>query len=114
MVKLSSMEAKALTVLWGSSKGLDAFSFFQRLKVSFSDFSKIIRTLTSKGFINEKKADFFVITPEGVNELTRKSSYKKNRPWRDVPKRFISNKISTSDHYVPSLCLLDKNTFNID
>ncbi|HCG6958887.1 hypothetical protein [Vibrio parahaemolyticus] len=112
-MKLKAIEIKALKTLWKSSKGLDAFSFFRRLDLSFSDYSKTIRSLRDKSLIEEVTDDFFLITSEGIALLTYKSSLKKERPWRTVPDRFLSTKISTSDFYVPSLYLLDMKTFKI-
>lgn len=112
MLKLSLMEIKALGVLFKSAKGLDAFSFFSRLNTSFSDFSKVLRSLCDKNLILEDSTDFFVITQEGAEQVALRDTQKKIRPWRTVPKRFIVNKLSTSDCYTPSLCLLDKKTFN--
>ncbi|HAS6239685.1 TPA: hypothetical protein I7181_19750 [Vibrio vulnificus] len=111
MTKLKPMEIKALNALWKSAKGLDAFSFFLRLDISFKDYSKTVRSLCDKALIKEAADDFFLITPDGIACLTQKSLQQKERPWRTVPDRFLSKKISTSDFYVPSLCLLDEKTF---
>ncbi|MEZ8503454.1 hypothetical protein AB6D08_19275 [Vibrio splendidus] len=112
MTKLSTVELKALTVIWKSSKGLDAFSFFRRLDISFSVFSKVIRSLGEKKLIREEIEDFFVITTEGINQVTKKSFDKKKRPWRDVPDKFLTTKISPSELYIPSTSLLDETTFH--
>ncbi|ELB2095175.1 hypothetical protein M2G59_02365 [Vibrio vulnificus] len=111
MTKLKPIEVKALNALWKSSKGLDAFSFFRRLDLSFTDYSKTVRSLCDKALIKEAADDFFLITSEGIAYLTQKTSQQNERPWRTVPDRFLSMKISTSDFYVPSLCLLDEKTF---
>jgi hypothetical protein len=90
MAKLLPMEIKALSFLLKSSKGLDAFTFFRRLGISFSEFSKITRTLCDKNLIKEEIDDFFVITQDGITQVTKRNTYKKTRPWREVPKRFIA------------------------
>lgn len=112
MFNLSTTELKALTVLWKSSKGLDAFSFFRKLDISFSNFSKIIRSLSEKKLIKEDSDDFFIITSEGIKQVTHKIADKKRRSWRDIPERFLTSKIASSELYIPSTSLLDKSTFN--
>lgn len=112
MFNLSATELKALTVIWKSSKGLDAFSFFRRLDISFSNFSKVTRSLSEKKLIIEEVDDFFVITSEGIKQVSHKVSDKKRRTWRDVPERFLTPKMAPSELYIPSISLLDKNTFN--
>jgi hypothetical protein len=112
MAKLLPMEIKALSLLLKSSKGLDAFTFFLRLDASFSDFSKFTRALCEKNLINEENDDFFVISQEGITQLTKKNAYKKTRPWREVPKKYLIPTTKVSDFYIPSLCLLDKKAFN--
>ena len=114
MEKLKSIEVKALKTLWKSSKGLDAFSFFRRLDIPFSDFSKAIRVLSKELLIEEVQEDFFLITQKGVLWLLQDNSVTKQRHWRAVPDRFKSRKISTSDFYVPSIRLLDDRTFKKD
>ena len=113
MLKLNPMEIKALNTLWKSSKGLDAFSFFRRLNVSFTDYSRITRLLCDKALIKETTNDFFVITTEGITYISQKRIQQREQPWRTVPNKFLSAKISTSEFYVPSLYLLDKKTFNV-
>lgn len=111
MTELKPIEIKALKALSMSSKGLDAFSFFRRLDVSFTDYTKTIRSLCDKALIQESADDFFLITKEGIAYLAKKNSHQRERAWRTVPQRFLSKKISTTDFYVPSLCLLDDKTF---
>ena len=112
MIKSSTIEIKILTILLKSSKGLDAFSLFRRLEASFSDFSKTIRSLCEKKLIKEDMDDFFIITEEGIKKLTQNNISKKEKPWRNVPDKFLTKKTSTSEFYVPSIRLLDKKTFN--
>ncbi|MEZ9578672.1 MULTISPECIES: hypothetical protein [unclassified Vibrio] len=112
MPKLSTSELKALTVIWKSSKGLDAFSFFRRLDISFSDFSKTIRLLSEKKLIKEEHDDFFVITAKGIELAISSSSDKKRRSWRDIPERFLAPKMASSELYIPSISLLDKKFFS--
>lgn len=112
MFKLSTTELKALTVIWKSSKGLDAFSFFRRLDISFSNFSKITRSLSEKKLIKEEHDDFFVITSEGIEQVSHNVSDKKRRTWRDIPERFLTPKMPPSELYIPSTSLLDKKYFS--
>jgi predicted transcriptional regulator len=112
-MKLTKGESETLNILMKSSRGLDAFSLFRRTKVSFTEFSKTIRELTKYDFITEIKDDFYTITKDGQTYITKANRIAKDRPWRDVPKRFLGKKIKNNDFYIPSLKLLDKKTFNI-
>ncbi|MGI2209496.1 hypothetical protein [Shewanella baltica] len=111
-MNLSKNENIALNILLKSSQGLDAFTFFKRLGLSFSDFTKIIESLAHKGIIEEVKNDFFRLTPFGKECTFRQQSLMKNRHWRSVPSRFLGKKLPVGSFYIPSLKLLDKAAFN--
>ncbi|WP_335922284.1 hypothetical protein [Shewanella algae] len=114
MMNLSKNENIALNILLKSSKGLDAFTFFKRLGLSFSDFIKIIESLTLKGTIEETKVDFFKLTPLGKEYTLKQRALIKVKHWRRVPEHFLGKKVPNDSFYIPSLKLLDKTTFNIE
>lgn len=112
MMNLSRNENIALAILLSSSQGLDAFTFFKRLGLSFSDFTKIIESLDHKGIIEEVKNDFFRLTPFGKECTFRQQSRMKDRHWRSIPTQFLGKQLPVGSFYIPSLKLLDKTAFN--
>lgn len=111
---LSKTELEALLRLKKSSNGLDAFSLFQSLKIPFTEFTKVIKSLLESEFINEVKDDYFRISKIGEDTLKNKKASAANKHWRQVPEKFIGPKLKKHSFYIPSLRLLDKNTFNIN
>ena len=110
---VSKSELEVLVTLMKSSSGLDAFSLFRRLKVSFSDFSKAVRNLTEHGFIREVKDDFYRLTKEGEKYINRQKTTSVDRHWRQVPEKFLASKLKKGSFYIPSVRLLDRKTFKI-
>jgi len=113
-MKLDKNKLEALSILMRSSRGLDAFSFFRRLNLSFADFTKIINSLSEAALIEEAKDDFFQITDNGREYLIKQNAVAADKHWRKVPERMLGVKLEEGSLYIPSIRLLDKNTFNID
>ncbi|MCG8708495.1 hypothetical protein JHU04_001707 [Brenneria sp. 4F2] len=111
---MSEIERDILTFLFKSSAGLDAFTLFKRVKIPFSEFSKALFLLSDKNFVEESREEFYKITPAGRNMLSSVSSNKKNANWREIPERFREISLPVNSYYVPSIKLLDKDTFNVE
>lgn len=110
-MKLSVIEIKLLSVLLASSRGLDAYTLFRRVKAPFPDFTRAIISLTEDGFINESKSDFYIISSLGRQNISLYSSKKKIREWRQVPAQFTDSKLNANELYIPSIRRLDKKAF---
>jgi len=113
-MKLDKNRLEALSILLKSSRGLDAFSFFRRLNLSFTEFNKIISSLSEASLIEEIKDDFFQITGNGQEYLIKQNVQASDKHWRKVPKRMLGVKLEEDALYIPSIRLLDKKTFNVD
>jgi len=111
---LSKADLEVLLRLRISSNGLDAYSLFQYLSIPFTEFIKVIKTLSEKEFIDETKDDYFRISTKGQETLKSKKASVANKHWRQVPERFIVPKLNEKSFYIPSLRLLDKKTFKIN
>lgn len=72
-MKLDKNKLEALSMLMKSSRGLDAFSLFRRLNLSFTEFTKIVNSLSEVALIEEVKDDFFQITEKGQEYLTKQN-----------------------------------------
>ncbi|OCH21579.1 hypothetical protein [Aliivibrio logei] len=111
-MKMLENEIAILSILMKSANGLDAFTLFRRAKISFTAFTPIIKNLTEKVLIIEEKSDFFKITEEGKSQILSQKKTRNEKPWRQVPERFLGKKLLVNELYIPSVSLLDKKTFN--
>ena len=112
-MRLSRNQLLALATLVKSSRGLDAFSLFRRLNLSFSEFTKSTLHLSELDFITEPKEDFFQVTPSGKEYWAKQQTQRSKKTWREIPEQFLGTKVKTNSFYIPSITKLDKSTFKI-
>tara|TARA_R110002050_G_scaffold34959_1_gene88139 strand:+ start:4676 stop:5032 length:357 start_codon:yes stop_codon:yes gene_type:complete len=112
-MKLPNNHLLTLSILANSSRGLDVFSLFRRLNLSFSEFTKALKNLTEQEFVIESKEDFFQATLSGRQFWSKQLVQRKEKPWREVPERFLGTKLKADSFYIPSISKLDINTFKV-
>ncbi|MCS5455893.1 hypothetical protein ACV6DN_04595 [Enterobacter asburiae] len=108
------IEIEILKILLKSSHGLEAFTIFKRLKISFSSFIKNMASLTNKGMIEEAKEEFYKITSIGISQLNLAKKNNSTYAWLVLPERFEPEKFDVNSFYIPNRRLLDKITFKIE
>lgn len=109
-MKLSDTNRKFLGILFNGNRDLDAFTLFKRMKISFFEFSRALRTLQEAGYVAES-GNRIKITPLGIDLIAIKRTSATDNPWRKVPSEFSRAKLNNDEMYVPSVRLLDKITF---
>ena len=110
-MKLSDIEKSVVLALFKSGKTIDAFTLFRRLKVSFSDFSRSINTLSENSFIEDNDGRIS-LTNKSLQEFSSFERDYREKSWRKVPEKYIRPSFALKEMYVPSIRLLDKRTFS--
>lgn len=111
MTTINLIEKDILTHLFKSSKGLEAFTLFKKSKISFSIFTRNLLTLEQKKLISEINDEFYNITQDGISLLSLISPIGKEPSWKKIPEKYSNQAISVDSFYIPSLRLLDNDTF---
>lgn len=114
IISINLIEKDILTHLFKSSKGLEAFTLFKKSKLSFSTFTKNLLSLEQKKLISEINEEFYNITQEGISLLSLTKPIGKEPSWKKIPDKYSCPAISVDSFYIPSLRLLDNNTFETE
>lgn len=109
-MRLSKVDRRLLIILFEGNRELDAFTLFRRIKVPFFEFSSSLKSLEAKGLIEEND-ERIAITSYGISTFLFNGSLSKDKPWRSVPIKYQTARLSDSEMYVPSFRLLDSRTF---
>lgn len=112
MKHLSDLDRYLARLLFGSGRGLDAFTLFRRSKAGFSVFMKSVARLKEGGVVVEQDGNIS-LTQHGREMILLSGAYgRRNAEWRKVPQKMLRNRIDASEFYIPSRKLLDRRTFN--
>ena len=109
-MKISDVERKLLNLLFSSNRELDSYTLFRRAKVPFSDFAASINKMKEKGLVNQSETRI-QLSDEGMRLVPAMGFYSLDREWRKVPRAFKRSQLESGELYVPSLRLLDPDTF---
>lgn len=109
-MNFTNIEIKILKELYTSPrKQLEDFTLFKRIKVTFTKMYSSLKHLSEAGLIIDDDT-VIKITETGKKEVVsifKKSSYGKNKSWREIPSEFTQPKLNKDSCYIPNISLLD-------
>lgn len=111
MNQVNKTEREILVILSKGNKELDSFTLFKRLRTSFAEFSQSVNSLLKESYIKEDGNKVRLTSKGNELVLIGNKCSDSNKPWRNIPDRFIKNSIPAYEPYAPSRKLLDERSF---
>ncbi len=104
--KIDQYQRKILAELFSATGPALAFTIFRRTKFEKSLFLKKIISLQKNQLITAVDTTIEITESGKQALLSQPMHHQPIKPWRQVPQRFLRNKISPNEPYIPSLKLM--------
>lgn len=112
--RLPASDLKILQILLSSSGKLEVFTIYRRSRLPFNHFlQRYMILVQSKSIIEEDGVAR--LSGEGEElvrlQLSRVNAIKKS--WREVPAKYLGDRLADGAFYIPNLDLLCRRSFNV-